>query len=117
MIRFDPISYYYQELDKLIAQLNTVIDRLELQFPDSEVIYSCVYERDTWDELTTRLAKTLNWYIRTYRGIRTVNINGRIAPEHMKRDNIHFRNAGYLTFMDEGLGMVLEYYYGHRKVQ
>lgn len=117
MIRFDPLEFYQEELDKIIDQLESVITRLEVAFPDAEIIFSSVFEREPWDDLTLYLARTINWYMKFFRKHRMVNLNGMIPPEQLKDDKVHFLNLGYQTFMDKGIGMVLEFYYGHHSTK
>ena len=52
MIYFDPLKYYEQELDKFIRQIDLVIGRLESQFKNAEIVFSCIFERVYRDELT-----------------------------------------------------------------
>ena len=114
LIRFDPNDFFEQELNIFLPQIDRVISRLEKNFPDAEVVFSSVFERSYWDDMTTRMAKCINWYIKMYRGCRTVNLNGRIPPNMFKRDKVHYKNLGYRVFMDKGLGMLLEFYDRHQ---
>lgn len=115
MIRFDPNAFFEQELDKFVSQIDRVISRLEKHFPDAEVVFSSVFERSYWDDMTTLMAKCINWYIKCYRGCRTVNLNGKVPLTLLKRDKIHYKNLGYRVFMDKGLGMLLEFYNRHQR--
>ncbi len=112
MIHFDPNQYFHEQLQMFISQLDTVVDRLEKQYPNAEVIFSAVFERTYWDELTIHMAKTINWYVKSERKLRIVNLNGMVPPTRMKKDKIHFRNLGYHVFMDKCIGTIYEYYYG-----
>ena len=116
MIRFDPNEYFLQELDRFIQQIDTVLNRLENTFENAEIVFSSIFEREYWDELTVQMAHTLNWYIKFYRKHRVINLNGRIPPDMLKRDKVHFKNEGYHIFMDKCIGMLLEFYYHHNKI-
>ncbi len=112
-IHFDPIKFYWSELTKIIGQIDRVLNRLEKSFPDSEIVYLSISERDMWDTLTVYFARTINWYIKFHRGHRVINLNGLIPKIHYKRDKIHFKNRGYHYFMDKAYGKLYEYYWGH----
>ena len=116
MIRFDPNEYFMSELNRFIDQIDLVLNRLEDTFKNAEIIFSCVFERETWDELTTHMAHTLNWYIKFHRKHRVINLNGKIPSAFIKRDKVHFTNRGYQRFMDKSIGMLLEFYYRHNKI-
>ena len=117
-IYFDPIQFYKQELQKLTTQVDTVLNRLEISFPYSEIIFLSVAERDYWDTLTLYLAQTLNWYVKFHHQHRCINLNGMIPHFHYKCDGIHYQNRGYHYFFDKAYGKVYEFFWGpiiHRK--
>ncbi len=114
-IRFSPNTYYKSQLNLILSQLERVIGRLEHKFPNAEIIFSSVFERDYWDPLTVHMAKTINWYMKSERKLRLINLNGKVPLEYFRDDMIHYNNLGYHVFMDKGIGMVLELFYGHRR--
>ena len=59
------------------------------------------------------MARTINWYMRSEKGLRLIKINGKVPRDCIKDDMVHYKNLGYHVFMDKGIGMALEYYYGH----
>ena len=111
MIRFNPNTFYESQLELILSQIDRVINRLEKCFPESEIVYSSVFERCYWDPLTLHMACTINWYMRTERQLRLVNLNGKVPRDRIKDDLVHFTNLGYHIFMDKGIGMVLDRYY------
>ncbi len=113
MIQFSPNSFYKSQLELFISQIDRVIDRLEKHFPDAEIIYSSVFERCYWDPLTLHMARTINWYMKTERNLRLVNLNGKVPMDRIKDDMVHYNNLGYHVFMDKGIDMAMELYYGH----
>ena len=114
MVRFDPNEYFSRELDKFVDQIDEVIDRLENTFEKTEIVFSAVFERSYWDDMTVLMARCINWYIKYYRKCRVINLNGKVPPTLIKRDMVHYKNLGYRVFMDKCLGMLLEYYYRHK---
>ena len=111
-IHFNPITYYQAELKKIIGQVDRVFDRLERTFPNSEIIFICVSEREYWDTLTLYFARTINCYVKFHRQHRVINLNSLIPDIYLKRDRIHFKNRGYHYYMDKTFGKVYEYYWG-----
>ena len=112
MIRFDPLEYFNQELNKFVDQINQVVNRLENTFENAEVVFSSVFEHEYWDDLTI----CINWYMKYYRKHRVINLNGMIPPSLIKRDKVHYKNMGYRIYMDKCIGKLLEFYYRHNKI-
>ena len=65
MIHFDPHRYFMQNLQLFVSQMDRVFSRLENTFEESEIIFSCIYEREYWDDMTLCMAQALNWYVKT----------------------------------------------------